>query len=441
MKHHNYIIAITMLVMGAAFYSGCESETVECILEGTVTFNGSPLQGISVKMTGTDGSYDQTTDNDGKYIFNVDFYGQFTIRPSLPDNMYEYIYKPYNRSIELNEQNAIVSGIDFELVNRYHTYSGIISEEGGPLEDVTVYLSKDGMRTFTTTDSNGEFLFEGLLNGAYTISPNLPGYMFSPATENIVISYQDQNNVVFEAIYTGNHFVWNGYYDTAEHGGSLNDLEGYTSVNGDLLIHNCEMEDLGSLEFLTSVGGDLEIIQNDHLSSLKALSDLTAVGGNLELRSLLSLVSLDGLNNLNKIGESLIISFNSGIENLSPLLNTTSIGNSIIIQHNSALSGVNGLDNITELEGQLYISSNYVLTDLEGLNNLSAIGGNLKIIFNNKLNDLSALYNIDHISGSVMIYQYPSSLYSFLISSDLIAHIGTKNIEGEITLIPIISPD
>jgi outer membrane protein assembly factor BamB len=50
----------------------------------------------------------------------------------------------------------------------------------------------------TQTDANG-YEFTGLANGTYTITPELPGYIFSPETLVVTVNDQDVNNANFEA--------------------------------------------------------------------------------------------------------------------------------------------------------------------------------------------------------------------------------------------------
>ena len=50
----------------------------------------------------------------------------------------------------------------------------------------------------TLTDTKG-YEFAGLENGTYNITPELPGYIFSPETLNVTVKDQDVNNANFEA--------------------------------------------------------------------------------------------------------------------------------------------------------------------------------------------------------------------------------------------------
>jgi outer membrane protein assembly factor BamB len=72
--------------------------------------------------------------------------------------------------------------------------------DGSGIQGVAVDLTGSGS-TDTTTDSSGNYSFCNLLNGSYTITPNLTGYTFSPSSLNVIVS---------DANLTGNNFTLTG---------------------------------------------------------------------------------------------------------------------------------------------------------------------------------------------------------------------------------------
>ena len=88
-------------------------------------------------------------------------------------------------------------------------------------------------------------------------------------------------------------------------------LTGYTSISGDMNIHESSSTDLSELVCLTSVGGDLSLEENAALTSLNGLSALTSVGVDLEIFGNHVLTSLDGLSALTSVGDNLWIDQNS----------------------------------------------------------------------------------------------------------------------------------
>ena len=106
----------------------------------------------------------------------------------------------------------------------------------------------------------------------------------------------------------------NGEYSGDFETGAQSDiaaLTGYTSISGDMNIHESSSTDLSELVCLTSVGGDLSLEDNDALTSLEGLSALTSVGVDLEIFGNHALTSLDGLSALTSVGDNLWIDQNS----------------------------------------------------------------------------------------------------------------------------------
>ena len=69
-----------------------------------------------------------------------------------------------------------------------------------PLSAVRMTLRSELLKVEkeTLTDTNG-YEFAGLANGTYTVTPELPGYIFSPETLVVTVNDQDINNANFEA--------------------------------------------------------------------------------------------------------------------------------------------------------------------------------------------------------------------------------------------------
>jgi len=57
----------------------------------------------------------------------------------------------------------------------------------GPLEGVSMTLSGTASAT-TMTDASGNYVFVGLVNGGYTVTPGKSGYTFVPTSSSVNIS-------------------------------------------------------------------------------------------------------------------------------------------------------------------------------------------------------------------------------------------------------------
>jgi len=69
--------------------------------------------------------------------------------------------------------------------------SGIITDEGTPMADVTITLNGTAGTVTTTTDQNGFYIFTGLNSGVYTITPSSTVITFSPTYITATINNAD----------------------------------------------------------------------------------------------------------------------------------------------------------------------------------------------------------------------------------------------------------
>lgn len=73
----------------------------------------------------------------------------------------------------------------------------IVKGSNSPLPEVTLTLSGSAIGT-TTTDSNGNYSFSGLVHGKYTITPSKSSYKFSPTSKTVKIKNKDVTNQNFK---------------------------------------------------------------------------------------------------------------------------------------------------------------------------------------------------------------------------------------------------
>ncbi len=122
-----------------------------------------------------------------------------------------------------------------------------------------------------------------------------------------------------------------------------------TEIEGDVYIgyyFGTDISNLNGLSILTSIGGNLNIINNDALSSLTGLEGVTSIGGDLYIRNNDALTSLSGLEGLTSIGGDLTIGGYGGYGS-----------------GNDALTSLSGLDNLNpDSLTNVYISNNNLLT-------------------------------------------------------------------------------
>jgi len=83
-------------------------------------------------------------------------------------------------------------GVIFSYVPDFTISGAVKSSAGHPIAKVTVALKgASGLSAAAQTDTSGAYSFTDLLDGTYTLTPNLPGWKFSPSQVKTAI--KDQN--------------------------------------------------------------------------------------------------------------------------------------------------------------------------------------------------------------------------------------------------------
>lgn len=99
--------------------------------------------------------------------------------------------------------NGTFSTVDSATINTNvgpttYAVSGTVLEGGSTaLPAVQMTLSPGDMQTMT--DESGNYMFTGVSNGSYTVTPALAGYEFSPASQNANVMDEDVLSVDFSA--------------------------------------------------------------------------------------------------------------------------------------------------------------------------------------------------------------------------------------------------
>jgi len=122
------------------------------------------------RKTGSSGTYAQI----GTVAANVTTFNDTTLSAST---LYYYRVRATNNVGDSgygNEANAVTPANSYSITGR-------ISSGGSVLAGVTVTLSGNGSAA-TTSDSSGNFSFNGVRAGSYTLTPGMAGYVFTPAT-------------------------------------------------------------------------------------------------------------------------------------------------------------------------------------------------------------------------------------------------------------------
>jgi hypothetical protein len=146
-------------------------------ISGIISLDGNGLANVYVSATGTMSGGSAMTGADGRYQITA-FEDEYVVTPDL----FGYSFSPVTRTVSLH---ADASGVDFTatVVHMYNV-SGTLTFNGNGLEGYWLSLSDaEGMNVGTTsapTDSSGNFNFENVRDGAYTIIGTSCEYSFTP---------------------------------------------------------------------------------------------------------------------------------------------------------------------------------------------------------------------------------------------------------------------
>jgi len=222
---------------------------------------------------------------------------------------------------------------------------------------------------------------------------------------------------------------------------SIASLNNLTFIGGSLYIYSNDLTTLSGLDNVSSIGGDISINEIE-LASVAALANLTEIEGGLYLGgpwgSYSELTSLTGFDNVTSIGGNLMIMNLDSLTSFTGLDKVTSIGGNLQIWNNDALATLSGLDSLTSIGGNLEIGwlyywprGNPSLSSLEQLVNLTSIVGNIIIIYNDTLTSLAGLENID--AGSITeLNIYSNNLLSTCEVQSICDYLANPN--GYITI-------
>lgn len=198
---------------------------------------------------------------------------------------------------------------------------------------------------------------------------------------------------------------------------NLNGLESLEEVTGDLfIVQNGALTDISGLRGLTTVGGDLVVADNSVLPNLDGfgLATLQTVGGGLEIESNPALTDVSGLRGLRSVGAGpcehpesdsgtcgdLVFHNNGSLGSIVGLSSLTTVGGSLMISGNHALEDLPGLSSVGSIGGALFVTGNPALTSLQGLGGVGGTLTSLIVQSNGSLTSLAGLEGIQSIDGS-----------------------------------------
>jgi|GEM_PF-6342934 len=187
---------------------------------------------------------------------------------------------------------------------------------------------------------------------------------------------------------------------------NIYELQGKTTIKGDLIITETNVENFDFLESLIEIEGDLIITNNTNLKNILGLKNIKTISGDIQINNNNFIFSLVGLENIEVIDGNIDIGNNPSLENLLDRPSKLKVVNgNINIFNNEKLHDLICFENIEIINGDLIIQDNYSLNNLFIFNNLETLNGSLKIINNSSLehlylNSLKIISNVFNICGN-----------------------------------------
>ena len=182
-----------LLVWGCSgIVSGQNSSPQTYAISGTI----SPIAGGSGATVTLSGAASATTtaSPSGTYAFTGLANGTYAVTPSLAG----YTFNPSSQGATVSGAN--VTGLNFTAIaqgGQTFSISGTITPTAGG-SGATVMLSGPVGAT-TVTNTLGNYTFNALQNGTYTVTPTNTGYSFTPVTQNATINASNVTGVNFTA--------------------------------------------------------------------------------------------------------------------------------------------------------------------------------------------------------------------------------------------------
>jgi hypothetical protein len=172
---------------------GCGKMQATTVLSGTIT--GDVTANVPIQMTG-DEIKSITTDANGKFSFNNQNNGFFTITPYVDG----YSFSPSSQDVAVSGKS--VTGIDFTSTWVGYSISGAVNGDITANVTLALYSAANALVTYTTTGSDGKYTLTNtnIINNTFNVIPSLTGYKFTPKNKEVTIKTASVTGINFTAI-------------------------------------------------------------------------------------------------------------------------------------------------------------------------------------------------------------------------------------------------
>ena len=162
----------------------------------TWTIQGTISGGSGTTVTLTQGSTtvtSSTADSNGNYTLNGVVNGTYTVTPSKAG----YIFTPASQTVTVSGANA--ANVNFTVASTWGIQGNISPAFVGTGATLTLTQGASTIAT-ASADSNGNYTFNALVNGTYTVTPAKNGFSFTPSSQSVTVSGAAVTSVNFTAL-------------------------------------------------------------------------------------------------------------------------------------------------------------------------------------------------------------------------------------------------
>ena len=150
--------------------------------------SGDPVEGVTITLNGGESPRETTTNSTGTYQFTSTPSGMYVVTATKDGYSFSPRFQQINVAGGNFTQNFIASGVggdDFAISGR------VVTEDGLGLPEVSVGITSSELQGQlvgrTTTGTDGSYQFDDMFPGQFTITVNMSGYSFDPASVTITV--------------------------------------------------------------------------------------------------------------------------------------------------------------------------------------------------------------------------------------------------------------
>ncbi len=312
-------------IVGASGYDF--GEIVPASIAGSVIDDsGDGIAGVDITLTGIDHDGSPAlivvqTDANGDYLFDGLLPGNYVVTETQPLGYGDGVETAGSTGGDISTNDVIgaivVDQGDASTGNDFAEITGsvsgsVVDQNGDPIADVSIALSGtdvDGAVAVTaTTDTNGDYLFDGLLAGTYTVTETQPaGYLDGDETAGSLGGDTSTNDVIAAIpLLGGQDSIDNDFaeFQPSTIAGSVVDQNGVgiagveitlsgTSVNDDVVTLTTTTDADGDYSFTDLLPGTYVVTETQPAGYLDGDETAGSLGGDISTNDVIAAIVLD----------------------------------------------------------------------------------------------------------------------------------------------------